>query len=60
MHEMILCKLGEVVLKGLNRRSFEMKLMSNLRRRTCLLYTSSCRKPRQEPPGRAAPAGSMT
>ena len=34
MHEMILCKLGEVVLKGLNRRSFEMKLMSNLRRRT--------------------------
>ena len=23
MHEMILCKLGEVVLKGLNRRSFE-------------------------------------
>ena len=34
MHEMILCKLGEVVLKGLNRRSFEMKLMSNIRRRT--------------------------
>ena len=34
MHEIILCKLGEVVLKGLNRRSFEMKLMSNLRRRT--------------------------
>lgn len=27
MQEMILCKLGEVVLKGLNRRSFEMKLM---------------------------------
>ena len=26
MHEMILCKLGEVVLKGLNRRSFEDKL----------------------------------
>ena len=34
MHEMILCKLGEVVLKGLNRRSFEMKLMGNIRRRT--------------------------
>jgi len=32
--EMILCKLGEVVLKGLNRRSFEDKLLSNLRRRT--------------------------
>ena len=30
---MILCKLGEVVLKGLNRRSFEDKLMSNIRRR---------------------------
>ena len=34
MHEIILCKLGEVVLKGLNRRSFEMKLMSNILRRT--------------------------
>jgi thiamine biosynthesis protein ThiI len=34
MQEMILCKLGEVVLKGLNRRSFEMRLMSNIRRRT--------------------------
>ncbi len=31
--EMILCKLGEVILKGLNRRSFEDKLLSNLRRR---------------------------
>ena len=29
MHEMILCKLGEVVLKGLNRRSFEDKLISH-------------------------------
>ena len=34
MHEIILCKLGEVVLKGLNRRSFDMTLMSNIRRRT--------------------------
>jgi thiamine biosynthesis protein ThiI len=34
MQEIILCKLGEVVLKGLNRRSFEMRLMSNIRRRT--------------------------
>ncbi len=34
MRELILCKLGEVVLKGLNRRSFEMRLMSNIRRRT--------------------------
>lgn len=31
--EMILCKLGEVILKGLNRRAFEDKLLSNLRRR---------------------------
>ena len=34
MHEIILCKLGEIVLKGLNRHSFEMKLKSNIRRRT--------------------------
>ena len=34
MHEIILCKLGEVVLKGLNRHSFESRLMSNIRRRT--------------------------
>ncbi len=31
--EMLLLKLGEVVLKGLNRRSFEDKLVSNVRRR---------------------------
>ena len=33
MNEMILLKLGEVVLKGLNRRSFEDRLMANIRRR---------------------------
>ena len=33
MNEIILLKLGEVVLKGLNRRSFEDKLLSNIRRR---------------------------
>ncbi|MDE7261181.1 MAG: tRNA 4-thiouridine(8) synthase ThiI [Oscillospiraceae bacterium] len=33
MNEIILMKLGEVVLKGLNRRSFEDKLNSNIRRR---------------------------
>ena len=33
MNEIILLKLGEVVLKGLNRRSFEQKLMGNVRRR---------------------------
>ncbi len=31
--EMILLKLGEVVLKGLNRKSFEDKLLNNVRRR---------------------------
>jgi len=30
-NEMLLLKLGEVVLKGLNRRSFEDKLVSNVR-----------------------------
>ena len=33
MNEMILLKLGELVLKGLNRRSFEDKLQANLHRR---------------------------
>ena len=33
MQEIILLKLGEVVLKGLNRHTFEDKLMSNIRRR---------------------------
>jgi len=33
MKEVILIKLGEVVLKGLNRRSFEDVLLKNIRRR---------------------------
>ena len=33
MNEIILLKLGEMVLKGLNRRSFEDKLQANLHRR---------------------------
>ena len=33
MEEIILLKLGEIVLKGLNRRYFEQKLESNVRRR---------------------------
>ena len=37
MQEIILGKLGEVALKGLNRHTFEEKLMTNLRRR--LQYT---------------------
>lgn len=33
MNDMILLKQGEIVLKGLNRRHFEMKLISNINRR---------------------------
>lgn len=33
MKEVLLLKLGEIVLKGLNRRRFEDKLLSNLKRR---------------------------
>ena len=33
MDEIILLKMGELVLKGLNRRSFEDRLLSNVRRR---------------------------
>ena len=33
MEDMILLKHGEIVLKGLNRRSFEMKLEANINRR---------------------------
>lgn len=33
MRELILCKYGEIVLKGLNRGSFENELMKNVRRR---------------------------
>ena len=33
MNEMFLLKMGEIVLKGLNRASFEGKLHSNLSRR---------------------------
>ena len=33
MKELILCKYGEIVLKGLNRGGFENELMKNVRRR---------------------------
>ena len=33
MQEVILVKLGEIVLKGLNRRTFEDRLLKNIRRR---------------------------
>ena len=33
MNDIILLKLGELVLKGLNRRSFEDKLQANIYRR---------------------------
>ena len=50
--ELILIKVGEIALKGLNRRTFEDVLMKNIKRhlaplgkfevRSCLLYTSRC------------------
>ena len=33
MNDIILLKLGEIVLKGLNRKSFEQKLLNNIRKR---------------------------
>ena len=33
MNDIILLKLGEIVLKGLNRKSFEQRLLTNIRRR---------------------------
>ena len=33
MKQVILCKYGEIVLKGLNRSGFEAELMRNVRRR---------------------------
>ena len=33
MNDIILLKLGEIILKGLNRKSFEQKLLNNIRKR---------------------------
>ena len=33
MKEIVLLKMGELVLKGLNRKNFENKLISNIKRR---------------------------
>ena len=33
MNDIILCKLGEMILKGLNKRSFEQRLLTNIRKR---------------------------
>ena len=35
IQEVILCKFGEVVLKGANRKAFESQLIKELRRRAC-------------------------
>ena len=37
MNDIILLKLGEIVLKGLNRRTFEQKLMNNIKRRLAMI-----------------------
>ncbi len=39
MNDIILLKLGEIVLKGLNRRSFEQKLVANVKRKLAPLGT---------------------
>lgn len=42
MQEVLLLKLGEVVLKGLNRRTFEDRLMKTLRRRLQPIADCNC------------------
>lgn len=42
MDDMILLKLGELVLKGLNRRNFEDKLVANAQRRLKPLGSFGC------------------
>ena len=44
MRDIILLKLGEIVLKGLNKRYFEQKLIQNVKRRLIPLgeYDVSC------------------
>lgn len=37
MNDIILLKLGELVLKGLNRRTFEQKLVNNIKRRLAVI-----------------------
>ena len=44
MQEVILVKLGEIVLKGLNRRTFEDRLLKNIRRRIAQELTPSSSK----------------
>ena len=53
MNEIILLKLGELVLKGLNRRSFEDKLQANIHRRLHP-YTPASRPPMWSPRTTAA------
>ncbi len=44
MQKIILCKYGEIVLKGLNRSTFEQMLMKNVRRRLSPLGEFDCRQ----------------
>ena len=37
MKEAILCKYGEVILKGTNKKTFENQLMNEVRRRAALV-----------------------
>ena len=42
MNDLLLCKPGEIFLKGLNKHYFEERLVANVKRRLkpCLLYGS--------------------
>ncbi len=44
MQKIILCKYGEIVLKGLNRQTFEQTLMRNVKRRLAPLGEFECRQ----------------
>ena len=43
MKEVLLLKCGEIVLKGLNRKTFEDRLLKNLKRRMAYLWMVSSR-----------------
>ena len=43
MKEVILCKYGEVILKGTNKKTFENQLMNEVRRRAALVGSYTVR-----------------
>ena len=45
MKEIILCKYGEIVLKGANRRYFEETLVKEMRYRAVNFRSPTCKAP---------------